>query len=364
MVIMQAAPSDQSAQRPRPRPHPEPDPAISPVAGLQIGFLQALPPAEQVRIFDLSIRASRTLHRWATRYPLIRRERVWPLSLSVAAASPFMELDGLIATARLSLWVFTLDDLFDEERVPQAELMRRADRYRAIAHGQSADTADDSLATALREVRDDLARYPLFAALGGGWAAALCGTIDGMLREYHWRLSYRDAGAAGLPSYDEYVETGLYSIGGPPHVWSALVAIGDPTTPDHLPPLRAMEALACTCIRLANDLQSYQKEVLEGKINAPILLTQQALLAGLSPEAAYRHAEARVRDHIRRDLDRLAELRAAPRTVSGYPEAAIDDIARFVCDFYVRHDYHTVSLKMRQSPGRPAASAARKEARA
>src|SRR5919108_3891158 len=152
----------------------------SPWGGLRSRFLASLDPADQVRIFDLSARTSQTLHRWATRYPLIRRVRVWPLSLSVAAGAPFTSVEALISTARLSLWVFTLDDLFDEERVPQVELMRRAERYRALAHREIPCPSGDSLATALCELRDDLATYPLFNALGKGWADALCGTIEGM----------------------------------------------------------------------------------------------------------------------------------------------------------------------------------------
>ena len=322
-----------------------PAPAASPLTGLQIGYLEALDSREQVRIFDLSVRAARTLHKWAARYPLIRRERVWPLALSVAAAAPFSSVDALISTARLSLWVFTLDDLFDEERVPHAELTRRAERYRAIASGQSVQSPEDSLATALQEIRDDLAKYPLFQPLGEVWAAALRGTIDGMAQEYQWRIAYRTEGAAALPSYTDYVATGLYSIGGPPHIWAAVITANDQTVLRHIPAVRAMEELACTCIRLANDLQSYRKELVEGKINALVLLTQNHRRQGMSLDEAHPWAEAQVRAHIARDLQRLATLQAAPRSATGRPEAAIAHIARFVCDFYTQHDYHTISLK-------------------
>src|SRR5216684_3633283 len=71
----------------------------SPWGGLRSRYLASLDPAEQVRIFDLSARTSQTLHRWAARYPLIRRVRVWPLSLSVAAGAPFTSVDALISTA-------------------------------------------------------------------------------------------------------------------------------------------------------------------------------------------------------------------------------------------------------------------------
>lgn len=321
------------------------DPKDSPWGGLHSRFLASLDPAEQMRIFDLSARTSQTLHKWAARYPLIRRVRVWPLSLSVAAGAPFTSVEALISTARLSLWVFTLDDLFDEERVPQAELMKRADRYRALAHQQVPCPSGDSLATALCELRDDLATYPLFAALGSHWADALCGTIDGMLAEYHWRAAYRKGTsndpAATLPSYDEYVATGRYSIGGPPHIWAALIASDDRSTPRHLDHLRAMEKLASTCIRLANDLQSYQKEIEEGKINALVILSRELRAQGMTEEVACGHAEARVRADIVAGLDNLTRLRDLAVTQTGKPEAAIDNIARFVCDFYTHHDYHT-----------------------
>jgi Terpene synthase family 2, C-terminal metal binding len=315
----------------------------SPWSGLRSRFLASLDPAEQVRIFDLSARTAQTLHRWAARYPLIRRVRVWPLSLSVAAGAPFSSVEALISTARLSLWVFTIDDLFDEERVPQGELNKRAARYSALAHREIAPPSGDSLATALCELRDDLATYPLFEPLATEWANSLCGTIDGMMREYQWRLAYRKGAddSATLPTYEEYVATGRYSIGGPPHIWAALITTDDPSTPAHLDHLRAMEQLASTCIRLANDLQSYQKEIDEGKINALVILSRELRAEGVPQEDAYRQAEARVQADILAGLNKLTALRNQSVTQTGRPEAAIDNIARFVCDFYTHHDYHT-----------------------
>lgn len=312
-----------------------------PWAGLRSQFLESRSTADQLHIFDLTARAAQTLHRWAARYPLIRRVRVWPLALSVAAAAPFCSVEALISTARLSLWVFTLDDLFDEERVPRVELMRRTDRYRKLVFSQEAAPPGDSLASALCEIRDDLASYPLFKSLGQEWAKALCGTIDGMTREYEWRLEYRREGAAGLPSYEDYILAGLYSIGGPPHMWASLITTGDPSTPQHREHLRAMEQMASTCIRLANDLQSYPKEVKEGKINALIILSHALQQQGIGADEIHDLAERRVRVDIGSGLDRLTELQMTARTRTNQPEAAIADIARFVCDFYTQHDYHT-----------------------
>jgi hypothetical protein len=332
---------------PKPKRERPKDPSAStqdsPWGGLRSRFLASLDAADQVRIFDLGTRTSRTLHRWAARYPLIRRVRVWPLSLSVAAGAPYASVEALISTARLSLWVFTIDDLFDEERVPHAELNKRADRYCRLAHGSMPCPSGDSLAAALCETRDDLATYALFESLGTEWANSLCGTIEGMQRENEWSRAYRNSSdpRTALPSYAEYVATGRYSIGGPPHIWAALITTDDPSTPLHLDHLRAMEEIASTCIRLANDLQSYQKEIKEGKINSVVILSRQLRDQGVSEQAAYEQAEARARADIAAGLERLTTLRDAAVTETGRPEAAIDNIARFVCDFYTHHDYHT-----------------------
>ncbi|HEY8742642.1 MAG TPA: terpene synthase family protein, partial [Chloroflexota bacterium] len=154
------------------------------------------------------------------------------------------------------------------------------------------------------------------------------------------------------PGYVDYVANGLYSIGGPPHVWASLITIDDPSILDRLPQLSAMERAACICIRLANDLQSFDKEVREGKINALVLLSQQATLAGLSLCEAHAQATTQVRAEINEGLSQLVQLRETARTATGRPEAAIADIARFVCDFYGHHDYHTVGTQLRPTASR------------
>ncbi|HEX8967692.1 MAG TPA: terpene synthase family protein [Chloroflexota bacterium] len=307
--------------------------------GLRSRFVASLDAEQQRRIFELSTLTSRPLRRWALRFPPMRDVRVLPVSLSVAASTPFASARALQSMARLSLWVFTLDDLFDEGAAPLIELMRRADRYRALAHGAWACPRDDGLGIALAELRNDLASYPLFAPLAMDWADALCATIDGMLREYEWRLAFREA--AVLPDYDEYVTTGRQSIGAAPYILATLITSEDPSTPRHLAHLRTMEQVAATCLRLANDLRSYAKEVAEGKINALVILSRELRSQGAAGDEADRQARARLRAGVAGGLGRLGALRDSAVTQTGQPEAAIDNIARFVCDFYTRHDYHT-----------------------
>src|SRR5260370_1276489 len=100
-------------------------------------------------------------------------------------------------------------------------------------------------------------------------------------------------------------------------MWAALITSDDPSTPKHLEHLSAMEQLASTCIRLANDLQSYHKEVNEGKINALVILSRELRAAGVPEEAAYQQAEARVQADIVAGLD-------PPKSRAGIPGAPYD----------------------------------------
>lgn len=313
--------------------------------GLHSRFLESLDASTRDRVFGLASSAAQALQSWAERYPVIRQIRILPLCMSVSAAAPFSSVEDIISTARVSLWVFTLDDLFDEGGLPEADLLCRADSYREVAFGRARGPFEDDLAEALCEVREDLGRYPLFGSLGDAWAWALCGTIEGMIRELDWRLYYGVHGADALPSYDEYIANGLYSIGGPPHIWAALIAADDLSTPDHLEHLRPMERIASTCVRLANDLQSHSKELAEGNVNSLVLLSRVFRQKGLSEEEAHSRAISRVRADISQGLSALGELRTGARTRTGRPEAVIADIARFVCEFYAKHDYHTYLLE-------------------
>ncbi len=163
-----------------------------------------------------------------------------------------------------------------------------------------------------------------------------------MIMEHGWRSAYRSSSQSqALPTYEGYLEHGVYSIGGPPHVWATLIAIDDASTMAHLARLQQMEYTTSLCIRLANDLQSYAKELKEGKINSIIIRQRELIASGIDAEVALEQAHTTVQAAIRQGLTRCAELQSLDSTATGQPERAVADIARFVCDFYMHHDYHT-----------------------
>lgn len=312
--------------------------------GLTSTFLSEMDEDQKLRVFDLTTRTSRELQRWAAQYPLMRRVRVWPLSLTVAASAPFATSDVVFNMARMSLWIFTADDLFDEEMVPFKELQRRVSRYKGVLIGDygSSKRERDTLALALQEIRQDLGTYTLFPTLQSEWANAASNTLNAMMREHEWRILYRstDRGAR-LPSYDSYLSYAIYSIGGPPVIWTALIAINDESVLEHLVRLKKMEQVASLCLRLANDLRSHSKEIDEDNINSIVLRQLDAIALGYSPEMALSMAEALVQSDIQQGLNCCMELQQQARTATGHPERVLTNIAHFVCDFYAHHDYHT-----------------------
>lgn len=323
--------------------------AASPLAQVESAFLRHLDPNTLHRIEERFRRVVEGLDAWATTYPIMRRERVVPLAISITAAAPFSPPAALVSAARVSLWVFALDDAIDEEWRSPDETRELARNCRQVLRGGSVARGEDPFLDALAAVRDDLTSYPLFRELGPVWADALRGTIDGMLREDAWRVAYRE-GSADLPSYPAYVANGRYSIGGPPHVWATILTIGDLSTPRHLARLRQMERRASICVRLSNDLRSAEKERREGKLNALVLLGAENEQRGMRPEFARLAAERRVRADIEAEVRRLIRMREAPVTRTGRPEAATADIAQFVSEFYQAHDYHTFSQESVENP--------------
>lgn len=306
-------------------------------SGLNSTFLDGQSQATRGAVFAAVGRLMPDLQQWCAGYPSLRTERVAPVSLTVAAAAPFAGHGALLAAAKVTLWIFALDDLFDESLLPRSQLLAAAEEFMTVARAGRAEVPGE-LANCLVDARAAVAEFPLFDSLAADWAAAMCGTVDAMVREYDWRTAFQTTGS--LPTYEDYVQNGLYSIGGPPYLWTTLVSSGDPSLLSVLPRLRLMEPLASSCIRLANDLRSDAKERLEGKLNGVVIRGSEFQARGMAADEAWLAAAVGIRADIGRRLKRLNVLRRKVGSQTGQPEATMADIANFACDFYVSHDFN------------------------
>ncbi len=313
--------------------------AKEPGNGFQNPYLAERPADVQANIFDLSEEIKVGLEAWAAEHPVIRPVRIRPLALTMAVCAPHYPAEALAAVGMLNLWVFALDDHFDEGLFPAEEYPSRVQHYCGVAHNQVFPNPDDPLGVALFDLIGKLNAYGRFAEFRYLWADALCGTMEGMLQEFNWQLNYQKRGAAALPALQTYLKFGRYSVGGPPHIWATILVGQDPTLQNYLAELLHMEEIASTCIRLANDLQSAEKEQAEGNINSLLILSHDASQKNRrqmqgSPEEA-------VRKMMKAGLAELRDLVETPVTRSGDPEKSIYHVARFVCDFYGAYDFHT-----------------------
>ena len=292
---------------------------------------------ERRRVAD----AARELRRWARGHPQIHPGRAYSAALGMGDPIPCLDAGDLVAITRGTLWIFAFDDLVDEGDLAHEEVRALADRYTRVALGEPADrsAAADPLAGLLRDVCDGLAGYRLFGPVRHIWARALGDTLDAMAREHLWRQRHWEDGS--LPAYRDYVDNGCRSIAGAPYIWMALIVLGEPSAVRHAGHLAGQMRQAALCIRLANDLRSYLKELAEGNINSVTLHTADALREGRSYPEAVEIARQRVEREIDEGLAVCERNAGDVRTDTGHPERVIADIAHWTSGFYRRHGYLT-----------------------
>jgi terpene synthase-like protein len=310
---------------------------------LQSKYLAGLSGEEQKHIFTLSAALARPLGEWVARHSqLMRPVRTPQVCLTLAATAPFLDVAALLPAARMIFWVFAADDLADEGGMPTAELWPRLDRCLALLDNPGeASTGGDPLLEVLKELRDELARYPLFATLRPHLAEGLRAFLRGMHREHEWSAEYRDSPLHPVPSFAEYLENERRTTGSLLILMCVLTTMNDPSVPAHLPRLLEMERAISVSIRLANDVRGYEREVGEGKLNALTILQHELMKQeGLEAGAALDRARAKVKELIPNGLELCQTLGRKERTTSVNPERFITNLVAFTCDFYAHHDYH------------------------
>lgn len=301
-----------------------------------------LHPRQIDQVSALADRTAACLETWAEDHPSVRRARIGPIAQQLAASAPFAPVEALTSTLQIGLWIAALDDLLDEGQAPQSEVADRLGIFADVAHLPERSDREDDLARMLFETYNILLQQPLFPALEALWLQALNDHLQGHLAEHAWRSSYRQDRAA-LPSYEDYLAVGRHTIGFPLIPWTFLLLLGDPSTPQHAAELNDMASDAGICLRLANDLRSYERELKEEKINAVVILSRDFLPQGEDPSATLWLIEERMRTEIAAGLAKLRQRRQTISTQSGQPEAAILGMAETGCAFYHRRDFHVAA---------------------
>ncbi|WP_424187008.1 terpene synthase family protein [Actinokineospora sp. G85] len=300
-------------------------------AALGIPQLLLLDAAEQRRVRAVSRAVADLVEPWVAAVSDQYRGLSWPLAVNLAAVTPELSAAQLAPLVKLSCWTLVFDDAFDNHHLAPAEYRERIDAYFRFLDGDETTTADP-IVGALAHCRDELRAIPLFAELEPEWHAAQEATLRAMVMECRWRHDYAADGT--LPTFDEFMDNAVEAVDSRPTILAVLAAIGDRSVLAEREFVTELSTSLAWCIRVANDLRTYAKEAGEGTVNS--VLIRSATPAGLEG------ALDGITEDLRARLLDLAEHAEKPRTATGRAERWVHDCARFVAEFYARHEYRTL----------------------
>ncbi|MEU0567986.1 terpene synthase family protein [Nonomuraea sp. NPDC005983] len=212
--------------------------------------------------------------------------------LSAAATFPRARRDQIADLGALTTILFGVDDIADSIAGEWSEDDFAAffAELPAILSGRApTDTSDSPVGQILTAWEQWCARFhgrPGAAVHLPHLARQLELASAAMARERAWA-----AGREPWPSYPDYVANGMLTI--LYHSWwTAALGICGPTPADagHWASIEPATHLGASCLRLANDIRSFERERVEGKPNAVSILES----TGMSTEAAILRVSAHI----------------------------------------------------------------------
>ncbi|MFG3436681.1 terpene synthase family protein [Nonomuraea sp. NPDC047897] len=155
---------------------------------------------------------------------------------------------------------------------------------------------------------------------------------EAMTRERAWATA-----RAPWPSYADYLANGVHSITYPAW-WAAALAVCGPasTGPEHWASIEPATRLGAACMRLANDVRTFEREKAEGKPNSISILEREGLTTG--------EAVARVTAHIDElDTTFRAALAELPAELAEIGAAQVRSVS-FNGRWYLARDTHAYTV--------------------
>jgi Terpene synthase family 2, C-terminal metal binding len=252
---------------------------------------------------------------WSTKHSMrVSSTRLQAVALTIVVMCPYSGERTLVQCARFGAVVMELDDVMDVFTGDPAFLAE----CEAVALGrQSFDprTPDAHLITVLEDVCNEIGSTQ--------FRQYVADCVRGMATEYEQRQEFLRCGK--VPAYAEYLACAVSTIS-TSALWAAVEALdGYPAHAEQelcTAACRAVCEAGSRCVRLANDLRGFRREVSEGKPNAVFI---QMHYAGVGEERARQLVDAERRKYYH-ELSGLVS--ALPAGLSGWGQSVL----RF-CDF-------------------------------
>ncbi|MFI7614557.1 terpene synthase family protein [Nonomuraea terrae] len=259
--------------------------------------------------------------------------------LSAAATFPSAARDQIADLGALTAVLFGMDDIADSiagdwtDRDVEAFFAR----VRAILADDPVEAgADDPMDAALRAWRawcERFRRHPGAAAHTATLLEQLRLAGAAMALERRWAMS-----GEPWPEYAPYLANGGLTI--LYHTWWA-AALGicgpDPADPGHWDAVEAAVDIGAECMRLANDIRTFEREKHEGKPNAVLILER----SGMSTAAAVERVSAHIAEL---NAAFAAELAGLPPELAGVAEGQHRSVS-FNGAWYMARDTHAYTVR-------------------
>jgi hypothetical protein len=259
--------------------------------------------------------------------------------LSAAATFPRARPDQIADLGTMITILFAFDDIADNiaGQWSHHDITAFFERLRAMVSGAPArPSAEDALGQGLRVWQAWCTRFRGHSG-AAAHAANLRGQLElagaAMMRERRWA-----AGEEPWPTYDEYVSNGSLTILYPTW-WAAALAICGPAPADagHWDSIARVTSLGAACMRLVNDIRTFERERSEGKPSSVLILER----AGLPTEAAVERVFAH---YAELHAAFLAALAALPEPLAGIAEGQRRNVA-FNGGWYMARDTHAYTVQ-------------------
>jgi hypothetical protein len=287
---------------------------------------------------------------WAGQYPTILQNRVGSLSLCCSAMTPDDHETTVIAV-KVAVLLFAIDDIVDGTvivpRDYEADALLVACSGIATFAGAGPAVAEPALSPELaapwREVIRAFAGYcaalaarPLAELYYPFFARMFVAAMEGMRFELRSRRLFIER--REVPTYDAYLDAGKKSIASPVVYAATLVALAPTldraTVVGNAQIMDEFALLGGACLRLANDLRSYARELeIEQRPNSVIVLMHSL---GLAEHEAEAEVLARA-DGFLRELPGLAAR--LPEKLQAWA-MSVERFTALMRDWYMLRELH------------------------
>jgi terpene synthase-like protein len=224
-----------------------------------------LPAADCAPLAILALGLLGDVRRWSAQFESGLADK-YPeaMSFAVAAIAPWSDVESLSLFARMSVWLYGIDDVIDTEANSLDEVDDVLATCVSIASGGDRDDSHP-VYSSLADLYAGLRRKPIYPDLHGLWTDKFDSCMRGM--RYSWRFGRGQIN----PTIGEYIDDAHHGILHWINTLTFWISTADREILQHLDVLIPAADDLSVIARLANDLATSAREKREGIGNATLL---------------------------------------------------------------------------------------------